>query len=61
MEKILIFESMVFGGEDFDQDLVRYSTYEEAVEGHEKLAYALREWYKLDTEDKQLELKEKSE
>lgn len=34
----LIFETMVFGGEDFDDlDMERYATEEEAIEGHKAM------------------------
>lgn len=43
----LIFESMVFKGEDFtDQDCERYSTEEEALAGHQVM---VEKWMKLAT------------
>lgn len=37
----LIFETMVFGG-DLDQEMDRYSTWKEAVNGHKKMVRKVR-------------------
>lgn len=40
----LIFESMIFGdGLPLDQEMRRYGTYEEALEGHEEICRRLNE------------------
>ncbi len=38
----LIFETLVFGGK-FDQEMDRYSTWEEAEEGHKKMVTKVKE------------------
>jgi hypothetical protein len=40
--KPLLFETMIFGGE-LDGDMWRYSTWEEAEEGHEKAVQLVKE------------------
>lgn len=37
----LLFETMVFGG-DLDQEMDRYSTWDEAVEGHAKMVQRVK-------------------
>lgn len=40
--KPLLFETMVFGG-PLDQEMDRYSTYDEAVAGHTKMLHKVRQ------------------
>ena len=40
-EPPLLFETMIFGGK-FDQDMWRYSTWDEAVKGHNKVAEKIK-------------------
>lgn len=37
----ILFETMIFGGE-YDQDMWRYSTWQEAKEGHDKIVHCLK-------------------
>ena len=39
----ILFETMVFGDGDIDQYQERYSTYNEAVAGHQRIVDAIRE------------------
>lgn len=41
----VLFETMVFGPESFNDEIqVRYTTWDEALAGHQRIAASVREW-----------------